>query len=110
VKPHRVLEAVSDPAGGLLYLSGDAGRRWRSMSERAGLLAWPRGSRPYLVTLDGQVSRSSDDGRSWRLVSDVGGSPSAFEAAGRELYVALHDGIVKRSADGGRTWSVRSRP
>jgi hypothetical protein len=93
-----------------LYLSADAGRRWRSMSDRAGLLAWPRGSRPYLVTLDGQVSRSRDGGRSWRPVSDVGGSASAFEAAGRELYVALHDGTIKRSADGGRTWSVRSRP
>jgi hypothetical protein len=93
-----------------LYLSADAGRRWRSLTDRVGLLAWSRDSGAYLASRDGRVSRTPDGGRTWRRVGHVGGPPSAFEAAAGELYVALHDGTVKRSVDDGRTWSVRSRP
>jgi hypothetical protein len=93
-----------------LYRTADGGRRWRSLASDSGLLAWTRRSAAYLVALDGRVSRSTDGGVNWRHVGDVGAAPSAFEAAGAELYVALHDGTVKRSGDGGKTWSVRSRP
>jgi hypothetical protein len=92
-----------------LYVSGDAGRRWRSVSSQSGLLAWQQ-SAAYLVTSDGRVSRSTDRGKRWRRVGDVGGPPSAFDAADGELLVALHDGTIKRSSDGGETWLVRSRP
>ena len=104
--PERVL--ASGEQG--LYLSGDAGRRWRSLDARVGWLAWPSAGKAYLVTLDGRVSRSADAGLSWDHVGDVGGSSSAFESAGNELYVALHDGTIKRSTDGGSSWAVRSRP
>jgi len=93
-----------------LYRSADAGRRWRSLSKQAGLLAWSGPSAAYLVALDGRVSRSTDGGTSWRPVGDVGGAASAFDAGGGELYVALHDGTIKRSIDGGRRWTVRSPP
>lgn len=104
--PERVL--ASGEQG--LYVSGDAGRRWRSLDARVGLLAWPSARAAYLVTLDGRVSRSADIGASWDHVGDVGGPPSAFESARDELYIALHDGTIKQSTDGGRSWSVRSRP
>jgi hypothetical protein len=93
-----------------LYLTDDAGRRWRSLANQIGLVAWPRPSSAYLVTLDGRVQRSADGGVRWRHVGDVGGPPSAFEAEAGQLLVALHDGTIKRSVDAGRTWSVRSRP
>jgi hypothetical protein len=93
-----------------LYSTRDAGRRWRSLSKQAGLLAWSRPSTAYLVTLDGRVQCSTAGGLAWRQVGDVGGQPSAFDAGAGALYVALHDGTIKSSADGGRSWRVRSRP
>lgn len=93
-----------------VYLSGDAGRRWRSISREAGFVAWPRPAAAYLVTLDGRVRSSVDAGVSWQPVGDTGGRPAAFESGGSDLYVALHNGTIKRSKDGGRSWSVRTRP
>ncbi|MBA3263517.1 MAG: hypothetical protein H0T69_13810 [Thermoleophilaceae bacterium] len=109
IDPRNPARALASGEQGL-YLTADAGRRWRSLSNEAGLLAWPRGATAYLVTLDGRVRRSIDGGIRWRHVGDVGGPPSAFDATAGELYVALHDGSIKLSADGGRTWRVRSRP
>jgi len=101
-RPDRVV-ASGDRA---LFLSNDAGRRWRPVSrERTGLLAWS--GLLYLVDADGQVFRSDDEGRGWTALGRTGGQPAAFASEGRELYVALHDGTVKHSADGGRTWRVR---
>jgi hypothetical protein len=94
-----------------LYVSGDEGRRWRRIARAAGLLAWPKRSRIYLIAASGSVSRSDDVGKAWGKVGDLGGQPAAFESEGNtELYAALHDGTVKRSVDGGRSWGVRSRP
>ena len=94
-----------------LYVSGDEGRRWRRMARAAGLLAWPKPDRVYLIAPDGSVRRSDDVGKAWRKVGDLGGQPAAFESESvTELYAALHDGTVKRSADGGQSWGVRSRP
>jgi hypothetical protein len=104
--PERVL--ASGEQG--LYVSSDGGRRWRSLAARAGLLAWSSAGAAYLMTLDGRLDRSADAGASWDRVGDVGGTPSAFESAGDQLYVALHDGTIKRSTDGGHSWALRLRP
>jgi photosystem II stability/assembly factor-like uncharacterized protein len=94
-----------------LYVSRDEGRGWRRIARAAGLLAWPKPRRIYLIAADGDVSRSDGTGKAWRQVGDLGGQPAAFESEGEsELYAALHDGTVKRSADGGQSWGVRSRP
>jgi photosystem II stability/assembly factor-like uncharacterized protein len=94
-----------------VYVSRDEGRRWQRIARAAGLLAWPKPRRVYLLGADGTVSRSDNLGKAWRHVSDLGGQPAAFESENEsELYAALHDGTVKRSADGGRSWGVRSRP
>lgn len=94
-----------------LYLSTDAGRRWRPLGGEPALLAWPVPERLYAAGFDGRVSRSAGAGQSWQERGDAGGEPAAFEAAdAKELYLALHDGTVKRSSDGGASWTVRSRP
>jgi photosystem II stability/assembly factor-like uncharacterized protein len=99
----RVL--ASTEAG--LALSRDAGRSWRRIdAERAGLLAWTRDGLT-LVDFDGRVHRSTDEGRSWEPVGDIGGQPAALAAHERQLLVGLHTNAVKVSQDGGRTWSVR---
>ena len=94
-----------------LYVSDDAGRRWRPLDREASLLAWPATGRLFAVASDGTVAQSGEGGRSWRDVGQVGGQPAAFESEGTdELYVALHDGTIKRSTDGGASWSVQSTP
>jgi hypothetical protein len=96
-----------------LWASTDEGRTWalRDQARRAGLLAWPRARTLYVVTVSGKVEKSSDRGRRWTAVGNVGAEPAALLAqTPRELYVALHDGTVKRSEDGGRTWTIRSSP
>jgi hypothetical protein len=94
-----------------LYMSSDAGRRWRPLEGGPALLAWSAAGRLFAVAFDGTVARSGDGGRSWRAAGQVGGEPAAFEGAeDGDLYVALHDGTIKRSADGGGSWSVRSAP
>jgi hypothetical protein len=91
------------------YVSSDAGGGWRPLGGDPGLLAWSRRAL-CRVGGGGDVSCSSDRGRSWQRVGTIGGQPAAFESAGDELYVALHDGTVKRSADNGETWVVRTTP
>ena len=88
-----------------LFTSNDAGRTWRPLAERAGLLAWPDAL--VLVDAEGHVHASSDGGRTFREVGEAGGRPAALAHGGGEVYVALHDNVVRASADGGRTWRVR---
>ena len=94
-----------------IHVSRDGGRRWRSLAEGAGYLAWPSAKRLYRAAPDGGIHVSSDGGHSWREAGSIEGQPAAFEAAKpREIYVALHDGTIQRSADGGESWAIRSRP
>jgi len=87
-----------------LWRSEDGGRRWRAVAGPSGLVA-QLGSRSYVVSADGEVS-AGDGGRRFRRLGEIGGQPSAFEAAEGELYAALHDGTIKRSSDG-ESWAVR---
>lgn len=98
-------------AEGGLYLSTDEAQTWTRLATELGFLASPTLNRLYLVDLDGSVRVSSDHGKRWRRIGDVGGQPAAFIArTPAEFYVALHDGTIKQSNDAGHTWSVRSRP
>lgn len=93
-----------------LHISPDGGRTWNALGGRSGLLEWPQGAQPHLLSRDGAVQVGDDNFR-WQAVGDVGGRPSAFASGRRgELLAALHDGTIKRSTDGGRRWDVRSRP
>ena len=93
-----------------LYSSDDGGRRWRTLSQDAGLLAWTESRGLFVAGADGSVARSGDGGRTWEPSGRTGGQPAAFDNAGDELYVARHDGTIMRSEDGGRSWRVRFRP
>lgn len=105
--PDRVV--ISTERG--LFSSATAGSSWRPVDERlAGLLAWPRPDRLYLIDGRGQAQVSRDGGRVWQTVGGIGAQPVAFIAGGSDLYAALGDGSVKRSTNGGRTWTVRAAP
>lgn len=102
--------AVSTERG--VFGSPNGGRGWRALrSDVGGLLAWPVTRSLYVVDGRGQVARSSNGGREFETVGDVGGQPAAFTGAPDGLYVALaDDGTVKSSGDGGKTWLLRARP
>lgn len=94
-----------------LHVSRDAGAGWRPLGGRPGLLAWTAKDELYLVSRDGEVSVSRNDGGDWKAVGSVGGPPAAFDSTPRgRLLAALHDGTIKQSKDGGVTWQVRSTP
>ena len=100
--------AVSGERG--VYVSSDRGASWKRIGRGAGLIGWVDSNELIRVSMQGTVSASLDQGRSWQTRGSVGGHPAAFEAIGNELYVALHDGTIKFSTDGGRGWKVRSKP
>lgn len=105
--PRRPARMVAATAAGLV-VSGNGAVDWLQLrNDVAGLIAWPRRDRLYLVGGDGTVAVSADAARSLRPVGTVGGQPVAFTASGSRLYVALADNSIKRSTDGGRTWTVR---
>lgn len=105
--PMRVV--VSTEKG--IFSSTNAGEGWRpERSDTAGLLAWTAPDRLVLVNAEGQVSSSSDAGKSFAPVGTIGGPPSAFVGDGDDLYAALGDGTVVRSTDGGAGWVVRATP
>jgi len=73
------------------------------------LLDWPAGNLLVGVTADGQVLRSSDEGRTWTLTSEVSGTPQAIDIGEQAWYVATEEGIYV-SADDGQTWRALLRP
>ncbi len=102
--PRRLIAATEQG----LFLSRDAGARWRPLDpSRAGLLAWGNDG-VVLVDGSGAVQRSADGGRRWIRVGDVGGQPAALSRDGDLLHAGLHSNEVKVSADGGRTWRLRA--
>jgi photosystem II stability/assembly factor-like uncharacterized protein len=110
VNPSNLSHLLASGDAGL-WTSADEGRTWAREDGVSGLLSWPVPHRLFLVGAAGEVRVSSNGGKKWKAVGDVGGEPAALLAqTARELYVALHDGTVKRSADGGRTWAIRSAP
>jgi len=110
VVPTDATRIVAAGEGGL-YESEDAGRSWKPLGSRIGLLAWPSQQRLYLIDAEGTVQQSANQGERWTVTGNIGGQPAAFLAqTDDELYVALHDGTIKQSRDGGQTWTVRSTP
>jgi hypothetical protein len=109
-RPGRPDELVAAAEDGL-FVSRDAGQRWRPLGVRhTGLLAWPAPDELILVDGDGDVHRSADGGRRFERVGETGGQPAALAAHGSDLYVALHSNEVKLSRDRGRTWELRVMP
>jgi hypothetical protein len=109
IRPGNPSSLVASTERGLVA-STDAGARWRPVNRVVGALAWPRPDRLYLITPEGQTLLSSDRGRRFQRLADVGGQPDAFASAGDALLAALHDSTVKQSTDGGRSWTIRARP
>jgi hypothetical protein len=111
IDPDDAGRAVAAGQAGL-HLTLDAGRRWRRVQDRAGLLAWTSAGL-YSVDSKGVVRLTRHDLSRATTVGRVGGEAAAFDApSARNMYVALHDGTIKRSLDGGRSWhgGMPSRP
>jgi len=107
----HVVASAQGALGPAFFGSRDGGRSWRLVGQTPGLLAWPAPGQLYLITLEGQVFRSADEGARFVRRGEIGGEPAALVAEGdADLYVALHDGTIKRSIDGGASWNVRSVP
>ena len=106
IRPRSPKQLIAASPSGL-STSTTGGARWRPLrSDIAGMLAWPAPDRLFLVDPAGAVHLSRDGGRVWKQVGKLGGSPTAFEVVGADLYASLQDGSVRRSSDAGVSWSV----
>ncbi|MCB0859314.1 MAG: hypothetical protein KDB54_01505 [Solirubrobacterales bacterium] len=90
-----------------LFLSRDGGETWRSSPGSPGLLAWPRLDRLYLADPKGSIKLSTNQGRSWKPVGELPGSPAALGYGSGQLFASTHDGTILESHDEGSNWSVR---
>jgi photosystem II stability/assembly factor-like uncharacterized protein len=107
IDPSNADHVVASGEAGLL-VSRDGGSSWRSLTRhRAGLLAWTDDAL-VLINTNGTVYRSTDDGRTFESVGEIGGQPAALARHGQDLYAALHTNAVNMSSDGGRTWQERT--
>ena len=100
--------------GSGLYQSLDGGVSWAERSSGIGaghleLRLHPTDSSILFVERpDGQLYRSSDEGRAWTLIEDSG-SGLAFDAGGGALYRARGNSILV-SRDNGDSWSQLDAP
>jgi hypothetical protein len=105
--PNRIVAAAERG----LYVSTNAGRRWRSINRRlAGYLAWADDGTLFLLDARGSVHRADRTLRRWDVAGDVGGQPAAFSATGDQLLAATREGTVTASDDAGVTWQPRAAP
>jgi hypothetical protein len=107
IDPHEPDRIAATGERGLL-LSNDAGKTWRPVSRRVGLLAWT--GVLTLVDARGEVFQGTADLAGFRSVGRVASEPAAIASSDEELLVALHDNSVLTSSDGGRSWTPRLTP
>ncbi len=89
-----------------LQRSDDSGRTWTVVGNALGLLSWARPDALYMVDARGEISVSSDGGKSWVPRGNIGAPPAALLASSAmDLVAADSEGRIRSSADGGRTWS-----
>lgn len=80
--------------------------RWKTiLAGEPALVSWPAASKMVAVALDGEISISTNQGRSWKRPGTTPGPPVAAYSDGRALIVAAEDGSIARSTDDGATWT-----
>jgi photosystem II stability/assembly factor-like uncharacterized protein len=89
------------------FLSTNEGKSWRQRDTTAKTrVAWAAADALYSAGLDGKVRLSSDGGKSWNEVGNVGGYPKDLAVGLKgELIAYLPGGKIVRSTDGGKTWT-----
>jgi photosystem II stability/assembly factor-like uncharacterized protein len=116
----EVIEAGDDPVqwDPRVYRSADGGRNWSLLPVAANVIAIdPRAPRTLYVLGQTGLTRTDDDGATWRKISEFNLSVSLFESPtgdllvdpsdSRILWAARPDGVWQ-SIDGGATWRQRS--
>lgn len=96
-----------------VYRSTDGGATWQVLSTEAigarAIAIDPKSPRTLYLAKDGEILRSTDDGRTWTRIGNPGAGASGYDllvdpASSRILYSAGPLGVF-RSTDGGATWS-----
>jgi len=105
-EPDHLL-AVTDSG---LQRSTDAGRTWRPLGDRVGVLAWTAPHELYLVDRNGTVAISADGGRSFERLGAIEGAPVAIAYDAERLFVVVEDATIWESRDDGRSWRRRVPP
>lgn len=110
---------VDDVQHPLLYRSSDGGHSWSTLPVAANVLAIdPRAPATLYALGPTGLSRSTDDGATWQIISDFNVFVDYYHSAdgdllvdpsnSRHLWAARPDGVWQ-SLDGGVSWRQRSK-
>jgi photosystem II stability/assembly factor-like uncharacterized protein len=103
---------AADAVLGALLVSRDGGKtfaeRFTPPGQVVDLAVSPADPDLVIISLEGHMFRSKDQGRTWDLAGEAG-SPQLAWPAPHALYRADGDGTVFASGDAGRTWARRGR-
>jgi hypothetical protein len=99
-----------DSVSGRLFISDDAGKRWRQRGipgPLVDLALHPERPGTVVAATERGIVGTADDGVSWRRLA---GDPGLLAwPASDALFLAGPGGDISVSEDGGRTWVARSR-
>lgn len=95
-----------------LLRSLDGGRTWETVqAEPMVFLHWSNNGLLRGVGPNGEVYANFDQGVTWEPpMESVGAVPTAFTAAGDELFIVTEDGRILASDDWGWSWEERFGP
>lgn len=92
--------------------SGDGGRTWEPVvTAPIVLLHWSNNGLLWGVGPNGEIYKNEDRGLTWEpAIESLEVVPTAFTAAGDELFLATDDGRILTSDDWGWNWREAFRP
>lgn len=114
----ELLVAVKGPAGLDIETSVDGGQSWHLASRVASALGYghiwfePVNAGHWVVSAPGEVMRTSDAGRTWRVIrfnSTLTGGPFWFTSVNKGYARGSAD-VTLATSDGGRTWGTGGTP
>ena len=121
---NTILASATDKNGSF-FKSTDRGEHWQNLQLPRHLRADPRllvspqfasDNTIYLITIEGQVLRSTNEGKSFSLIGKIGNRAISIPslaispdfASDQTMYVGGFPGGVYKTVDGGRTWQRAS--
>lgn len=94
-----------------IHESKDGGGSWKPLaSGPIGLLTWPSPGRLLMVDESGQVTESTNGGKTFSAAGSIGSAPEAFSSGNGRILAAADGGRVLVSGDAGRTWTTAVEP
>lgn len=94
-----------------VYVTSDGGDTWTTGTGLAGIATqacYAGDDTFFLVTMDGQIQRSTDNGMTWTTVHSTGNLLAGISFADTMTGIATGSGFIYKTTDGGENWTALS--